>query len=392
MSNTVTTALRDNSLNDPTPKSGKGLDREAVRAALRREGMRAQTGADVLREGVRRLDEAEAQAGRSADPDSPVVAAMRRQLARLYREADALFKAGDEYLLCGRAWVHHECTTRGCSGVVHTLRRCGLATVCPDCARAEAARLRTIYTARVNVQLAGALKGIRPRLVTLALRPHAGETLPDAFERCRAAGKLALRVLWGVPTRKREWALYFELFPVTAAELARADGKLHRATAARRRRVKTDRLRQAAGWLIASEFGERGMKAHVHALVIGRYVPQATISKCWRILTGSFVTDIRLAKSVREVTKYAVKFIRRSPDELAQLYRATCGRRRIEAVGCLRGRVEGEDGEREPLVCPCCGGPVVPVGLIASELWAMGVRAPPAEHRFRGVKPREGPT
>lgn len=387
---TVTT-LRDNSEKSGKPGRSKGLACERtlanVVAALRREGMRAETMADVVRDGVRRLDEMEAQAGRAGAEDPPAVAAMRRQIGRLSREADALFKAADEYPLCGRAWVYHVCRAPGCKGVLHTARRCGLATICPACARSAAGRLRAIYTARVSAQLAGALKGIRPRLVTLALRPNASETLTDSFERCRVAGKLALRVLFGVPSSRREWAAYFLVFPVTAAELRAA--AMPRAKTARRRRVRANPLRNAAGWLIASEFGERGMKAHVHALVIGRYVPQALVSKCWRLLTGSFIADIRIARDVGEVTKYPVKFIARSPDELAQLYRATAGRRRIEAFGCLRG---GEDGDREALACPCCGGPVRAVGLIPAALWAMGVRIPDAEHRFRGAKPREGPT
>jgi hypothetical protein len=234
--------------------------------------------------------------------------------------------------------------------------------------------------------------GVRPRLVTLALRPKATEDLSDAFERCRLAGKRVLRVLWGVPISAADWRLYRRVFPLHPRETAAAGGRERTAWAARRRRVEADTRRRLAGWLIASEFGERGMKAHVHALVVGRWHPQGRISEAWRLATGdSSIVDVRLARDVKEVTKYAVKFFARSPEELASLYRATCGRRRIEAVGQLRGAVEGEQPECEPVTCGVCGEVMRPWGLIPPALVDQGVQVPPEQYLFRSRRARAGP-
>jgi hypothetical protein len=341
--------------------------------------------AGIGRDALRAWDEEQAQAG-VWDPDPPAIAAQRRAVRRWNLEADALTKAAAELPSCGRNWVAFTCPG---GHVHHVRRRCGLATLCPDCARAESARLAALYAVRVRALLARSPGGVRARLVTLALRPRAAETLPDAFERCRLHGKRVLRVLWGIPVDRLDWQLYRRVFPLVPRELAAVDGRERRAWTARRRRVEADARRRLSGWLIASEFGERGMKAHVHALVVGRWIPQHRIAEAWRLVTGdSAIVDVRLARDVKEVTKYAVKFFGRAPAELASLYRATCGRRRIEAVGQLRKPIEGEVRDRAPIACPTCGEPLKAIGLIPAALWAIGVREPLEQHRFRA---RAGP-
>lgn len=374
--------------------------------------MRPETAAEIARGALRAYDEAEAQrpdreltafkrrvTSRSTGEvrwvteygrqEPPTITALRRAVRRHQLEADMLCRAADELPACGRGRVVFRCSHGHTHQVVRT---CRLATLCPDCARAESARLSQLYAVRVRALLARSPGGVRARMVTLALRPKATETLPDVFERCRLAGKRVLRVLWGVPLSAADWRLYRRVFPLHPRETAAAGGRERTAWAARRRRVEADSRRRLAGWLIASEFGERGMKAHVHALVVGRWHPQARIAEAWRLATGdSSIVDVRLAHDVKEVTKYAVKFFTRSPEELASLYRATCGRRRIEAVGQLRGAVEGERPEREPVMCGVCGEVMQPWGLIPPALVDQGVEVPPDNYLFRSRRARAGP-
>lgn len=335
-----------------------------------------------------------------AIPDPPAIAAQRLIATRCGFEARSLFRAADELESCGRDWIWLECS-RGHGS--HVPRRCQLSTLCPDCARARSAALAEIYTRRIEEARAGLPDSMRPRLVTFALRPNPAEAPDESYERCRLNSKAALRILFGVPSGKREWSVYFDLYPISDKAIAAAKGsteagRRRAAFAERRRWVQRQRLRRLSGWIGATEFGGRGLKAHTHAFVLGRYVPQAQVSRCWHLLTGSPIADIRVAHSVREVLKYCVKFTDRSPEVLAQLYRATCGRRRIEAAGCLRGKTEAErEAERAaPQICmqvtdgSVCGLALVAVGVLPASYRAMGVTEPPESCRFRQRAPPAG--
>jgi len=329
---------------------------------------------------VRAWDEWAAPGG---EDEPATVTAQRAGLRRRQTEIVALDKAADTLERCGRDLIAWRCTANPAH--VHITRRwCGLATLCPDCARMESGRLAAVYGERVRAVLRRGVKGVRARLVTLALRPRATETLEDAFERCREHGRRVLRVLYGVPVGRKDWQLYRELFPLSARELEAAGDKPRQAWAARRRQVEAATIRKAAGWLVASEFGERGMKAHVHALVLGRYVSHRLLSRAWHLATGdSFVADVRPARNVLEVVKYPVKHIARSPAELAALYRVMAARRRIEAYGSLRARSAGEQDAKPGMTCPECGEAMEGWGVIPEVMARAGVRAPPSAYQFR---------
>jgi len=85
---------------------------------------------------------------------------------------------------------------------------------------------------------------------------------------------------------------------------------------------------------------------HYHALVVGRYVPQAELSQAWYNITGdSTIVDIRSAGGPeavsRYITKYASKPINpdfiREPDLLAEAIVALRRRRLCQTFGTLRG-------------------------------------------------------
>jgi hypothetical protein len=362
-----------------------------VAAELRREAVRVLThvrrlvdaggsGASLVEKRFRKLQ-------RNGKVGHDYTALVDPVLTRLNAQADALGKAAAAYVDCGRGCVYYECVGRGGHPELRP-RYCQLATICPDCAARRAAVVGEKYGARVALALEAARPGLRLRLVTAGLRPHGGETPDDALGRCQPLFKSLLRVCYGIPQGKREWAVYYALAPVTAGELA-TFGTQRKAKAGRRRRVVSDLLRRQAGWVVGLEFGERAMLAHGHALVLGRYVDKRILSRCWRLLTGdSFIVDVRKADlgSVREVLKYTVKLSARTPAQLAAIYRATCGRRRVEAYGCLRGVCVFEQVNewlRERLRCEECGEPLKARGTIPASFRAMGVHSPPPGYWFK---------
>lgn len=314
--------------------------------------------------------------------------------ARMSRQAAALDRAARAYVGCGLNFVYHECQPANRGADVHsqlTARYCMLATICPDCARRDTGRLLARYAPRIASALVDVPDGLRLRLVTAGLKPHGAEALTDAFDRCQPAFKSLLRICFGVPVSAREWKIYFQLAPLTDREKLDA-GTVAKARKVRRARVRADLLRRGFGAIMASEFGERSMLAHCHALVLARFVEQRTLSRCWRLLTGdSFVVDVRLAQlgDAREVLKYAVKFTDRTPRQLAAIYRATCGRRRVEALGCFRGRCDLEAVAvwlRPKPMCEICGAPLRAVGHLPGWMHAMGLRAPPNERPYRFLR------
>jgi len=316
--------------------------------------------------------------------------------ARLNQEADALQRAAKQYVECGRNFLYHECQPAAQGAPVHsqlTPRYCTLATICPECAARESGRLQRRYQPRIATALVKAPNGAKLRFVTAGLRPFGTEAPTDALARCLPAFKSLLKICYAVPVTAQEWAIYFQLWPVSGWEVADAGSKA-KARKERRRRVRADRLRQGFGAVLSAEFGEQGMKAHCHALVLGRYVKQADLSRCWKLLTGSFIVHVEAADlgDTREVLKYAVKFSNRTPEQLASIYRATCGRRRVEALGCFRGVCELEFcayALRDRLTCEQCGSPLHPVGMLPHWMHSMGLRAPPNDrpYRFRFLAP-----
>lgn len=327
--------------------------------------------------------------------DTPVTGALvkrRAQLRGMFAESQAMLDTADDLERCNRDWLLVEC----CHGhKAHVPYTCGRPAICEYCARTEAAKRRRIYTARIYKALELVPESVRLRVVTLPLRQGALEELEAAFVRVRGSAKQLYRLLWGVPAGRREWANYWQLYPVTRREVKSA-GSVCQARKHRRRSVKL--FAKQHGAVVAVEFGERRFKAHAHLLVLGRYVHQRQVSEAWKLVTGdSYVTDIRargtVEQRIAEGLKYVTKLGKASPRQRVALYRALLSyherdgetyartRRRIEALGILRGKVAGED-DLPPLRCDTCGECMRAVGVIQFELWRMGVRDVPETERF----------
>lgn len=106
----------------------------------------------------------------------------------------------------------------------------------------------------------------------------------------------------------------------------------------------------------------KGWHVHIHALVDGRYVPQAVIAGVWRGITGSAeVVWIERAKSSRQVLKYILKptmELLDSPDVLDNFLTVTEGRHFVSGWGKWY-RVSERKLFRGDLVCPKCQSPNV---------------------------------
>lgn len=327
------------------------------------------------------------------DPEDPAPE-VRAEIGRLHTRADGMEAAASRLEDCGRAWTQHECERSG--HIAHTPLSCGRPALCPHCARMESARLQRIYSGRIAAALLHSPYGVRLRRVVLSLRRGDLEGDEDAFVRCVGAAKTVYRLLWGVPRSKAEWGMYFALFPLTQTEIEKA-GSERAAKARRRERVR--RFAKPHGCLVDFERAEgEGMNPHVHLTVVGRYVKQCDLSAAWLLATGdSTYADIRAHKDacdIAEGLKYVTKFTARTPEELVRIFdsmliesgdRVRC-RRRVEALGVLRGKVAGEN-DIPPLLCDRCGSVMHAVGIINPGLWEMGVREIPEEDRFRSRSP-----
>jgi len=260
----------------------------------------------------------------------------------------------------------------------------------------ESARLQRIYSGRIAAALLHSPYGVRLRRAVLSLRQGDLESDEDAFLRCFGAAKTVYRLVAGLPASKAEWGMYFALFPLTQTEIEKA-GSERAAKARRRERVR--RRARVHGCLLNFERGEgEGTNPHVHLTLLSRWVKQRDLSAAWLLATGdSAHADIRAHKdacNIAEGVKYVTKFTARTPEELVRIFdamavesgdRVRC-RRRVEALGVLRGKVAGEN-DVPPLLCDRCGSVMHAVGIINPGLWEMGVREIPEEDRFRSRSP-----
>jgi hypothetical protein len=373
----------------PQALTGPAVKSVALRAP--QLAVNARTVSVLRARGLGKRELAEALAGKlELEQHTP---ADRALIGELWAQADAYLKASDQLEDCGRAWVQYECH---CGHIAHLPYACSRPALCPMCAASESAKRVRIYEGRVLAALAKTPSSVRLRVVTLSLKQHEDEELRDAFTRCRDAAKTVYRLLWGVPRTGAEWRQYFELFPLSRRAV-KAAGSLRAARSARRRLVK--RQSKQSGVVVSIEYGAKGMKAHAHMLVVGRYVHHTVLKKAWQLVTGdSFIQHIAargtIEQRVREGLKYVTKFAGRSAGELVDVWDSTLtygengarSRRRVESLGILRGKVPGESNSA-PLCCDTCGEPMRAVGVIQPSLWAMGVRTVADEARFRGRAP-----
>jgi len=116
---------------------------------------------------------------------------------------------------------------------------------------------------------------------------------------------------------------------------------------------------QRAGAISSIEISPSCM-VHLHVLVFGPFIPQASLSRLWKQVTGdSFVVDIREVRrpteGLTEVVKYISKFKDIGPDFCVKLLLALNGHRRLSTHGLFYNMPVAELLEKEDFWCDRCG-------------------------------------
>ncbi len=212
--------------------------------------------------------------------------------------------AAMRYRDCGQAHVVYTCSSTGEKW--RSTFRCH-DRLCPDCARIRA--LREFHKYREQLSQPGLL------LVTL--------TVPNTWHVAREDYK-ALRRAFGVLRRRRPFRKAWK----------------------------------GGGYSIETVWSKaRGFHVHLHAVIDGRYVPQALLKRNWHEITGNaYIVDVRRVDSASQALKYIMK-----PDSLegmsvsllAEFILATTSSRLFQTFGSWHGQ-----GDKEPppgLACPYCG-------------------------------------
>ena len=335
--------------------------------------------------------------------------AVSRQDGAGYELAEHLRRASRDLLRCGFDMVGHKC--RECGIVGHPLPfTCKKSALCVSCARVDSARKRQAYGLRIRRSLNGAGHNCRLMFSTWALRPYDGESIGESLARGREAWRLVWGAVYDVPHGRREWALYFDLWPVLSPEISR-HGTPAKARRHRRRSVVAQRRTWHCGAVAPHELGSRTLNPHIHALILGPYVKQELLSRAWRIATGNsghvHIQQVHgVGRAIRETLKYLTKFHDLTVDQLVTVYVGTLRRksrviehddgstvvkfsyrtmRSVELYGSFRKR-HGDEGTSE-LRCFSCGGKMRPFGWIPGQLYRMGVTQPPEDYQFRPRRP-----
>jgi len=104
----------------------------------------------------------------------------------------------------------------------------------------------------------------------------------------------------------------------------------------------------------------KGWHPHVHALVDGKYYPQAELSEDWKLAGGGPVVWIQKAdlKGVMELSWYMVKGSQffDCPEKVTELFEAIKGKRMSGSFGWCYNRYnelkKEQKKDREPMTCP----------------------------------------
>jgi hypothetical protein len=100
-----------------------------------------------------------------------------------------------------------------------------------------------------------------------------------------------------------------------------------------------------AAFLEVTRTQDHSWHVHLHCVVVGRYIHQATLASTWLAITGdSFVVDVRLVRSAEQTCSYVAKYCGKPPiaacgDDpalLADLAAGLKGRRLCAAFGTWR--------------------------------------------------------
>lgn len=326
-----------------------------------------------------------------------------------YALAEHLRRTARDSLRCGFDMIGHKCAECGTLG--HPLPfTCKKSCLCAECARVDAAKKREVYGFRIRKALEGRRGKARLMFSTWSLRPLEGESIGAALTRARESWRLVWAAVYAIPRSRREWALYWELWPLRDADVSK-HGTAAAAKRIRRRQLVADRRAARAGAVAPHELGPKNLTPHIHALILGPYVPQELLSRAWLLATGNsshvFIQQARgVDGGIRETLKYLTKFHGLTADKLVHVYVETLRRssriverehgstvrftfrsmRSVECHGSFRKRHLQEDAPE--LRCLSCGGKMRPFGWIPGQLYRMGVTEPPEDYQFR---PSRGP-
>lgn len=100
---------------------------------------------------------------------------------------------------------------------------------------------------------------------------------------------------------------------------------------------------------------EKGWHAHIHAMVLGRYLPAHTLSRQWSTVAPGSIVDVRACDNARALS-YITKYVTKSsvPDEFRpELAQALKGTRLFCVFGALHGQTVTV--KATPFYCQDCG-------------------------------------
>jgi len=311
-------------------------------------------------------------------------------------------KHAHRLLYCG----HLEDLVHGCEDGCGVFRRSHTCkdSLCPTCSTARRRKYLALHGDALTWSHSRSGQPLG-RMLTLTQLGQDGESARDArarllkqfrtLWRLLPEGKGALRSFELVPKGSRRWHAHFHvlLAPAGLEDLRAWDGtgpidpwqlRALWATASIDRRTRAGRDKAEA----LQRFCNRGSRVWLKKVSAGpktvrRLARQLEVwllhrwsALCRSMGIGTAVIDVRaapLAQALKYVCKGITDTYRATSWHLRDLVESVHGMRRIEALGCLRGVDDDDEGEEErpTVACPCCGGESSP--QVSHEL----DRAPP---------------
>lgn len=208
--------------------------------------------------------------------------------------------------------------------------------ICPDCARMHSARLVARYLPKCQDLMHDHETSFRFRTIMFSL-PYA-LTEPDIREKLISGFEQVYEVMDSLMSSRCSW-------------------------------------KEKQGFIVTSEFGEKGMKLHYHVIHYGQYLDQSELSRAWNKATGGaaqvvFVRGfpyqgLTVEQTLKEVLKYATKFYSKDkitglvtylPAQLMPLLAQAIDRtRRVRAYGVFYNLPEPV---RSDHLCNTCQAPM----------------------------------
>ncbi len=258
-----------------------------------------------------------------------------RRAWRFKHEADRFEKCGEESLLL-------ECQAD--QQRFATAIKCR-SRICDDCGRAYFGSIVERFQEVVKVMMVNKRKGYYCGLLTLTVTTD------------RFAGRMPDRA--DIARLYRESTAFMRLFCGRYAGTFTKSGK-----------VREDRKRwRGAGSISTIEVGQDNNNLHLHAVVYMPYTPLSIMRDAWKRITGdSYRVGLERARSVKNVTRYILKYITKPPetdsfDHLAQYAWMIKGTRRLRSSGMFYNHLVMPKKKKLRCCCPYCSGRLVPAGI-----------------------------